>query len=105
MKKITLVIFLAILNGCAGSPGWYVHHQDKQITKFEGYEIATVPMGTNRYDAYAHRVMKDFDLLEFKQFAIEAIEQRSGCKVTENGFIPPAIIGIGYILQAKTECN
>ncbi len=59
MKTITTTLLLAtslVITGCAGSPGWYLRHQDKQIQEIDGYRIATVPMGENRYDAFADGV-------------------------------------------------
>lgn len=108
MKTITTTLLLAtsfVITGCAGSPAWYLKHQDKQIQEIDGYRIATVPMGENRYDAFADSVKGEFDVMTMKQYSIEAIEKRSGCKVIDSGFIPPRAIGIGWILQTKTDCT
>lgn len=108
MKVKTLLMvgtLSTLLTACVGSPAWYLKHQEKQIYVEGDYEIATVPMGENRFDAYVHRLTKDFDLIEMKRISLAAIEKRSGCPVVDSGFNPPHTIGIGYVLQAKVDCN
>lgn len=104
-RRFVYIGLIIALTGCAGSPGWYVHHPDKQIYMADGYEIATVPIDANTYSAYASRVTGSFDALDMRKFGIEAIEKRSQCKVISDMMEPPRAIGIGWILHTKVECK
>lgn len=105
MKKLAVILVGSLtLIGCAGSPAWYLQHKEQVRYEIGDYEVVTVPMGVDRFDAFVGKA-KNFDMIEFKGVAIEAIEKRSGCKVVDSGFNPPRAIGIGYILQAKVECS
>jgi hypothetical protein len=103
-KPLIFIVTGLILAACAGSPAWYLKHKEQVRYQIADYEVVTVPMGPDRFDAFVGKA-KNFDLMEFKGVAIEAIEKRSGCKVVDSGFSPPHTIGIGYILQAKVECS
>lgn len=100
---VSLIASSVVISGCAGSPGWYLQHKEQVRYEIGDYEVVTVPMGPDRFDAFVGKA-KNFEVMEFKGVAIEAIEKRSGCKVVDSEFSPPRAIGIGYILQAKVEC-
>jgi hypothetical protein len=105
MKKPLILIAIGlVVTACVGSPAWYLKHKEQVRYEIGDYEVVTVPMGPDRFDAFVGKA-KNFDMIEFKGVAIEAIEKRSGCKVVDSGFNPPRALGIGYILQAKVECN
>jgi hypothetical protein len=106
MKKVFCMAVISgalLTSGCVGSPAWYLKHKEQVRYEIGDYEVVTVPMGPDRFDAFVGKA-KNFDMIEFKGVAIEAIEKRSGCKVVDSGFNPPRAIGVGYILQAKVEC-
>ena len=82
MTKLTIVILSLGLAGCSSTYVSKMNDPTRKDVKIDGYDIHVIHPGENRYEAFGGETF-DADAVKLKKTQISAIEQVSGCKVTE----------------------
>lgn len=82
IKKLFIAVLALGLAGCSSTYVSKMNDPSRKDVKIDGYEIHVVHPGGNQYEAFGGETF-DADAVKLKKAQITAIEQVSGCKVTE----------------------